>query len=490
MTALSLSAAALLAAGIPDPVRIDPGLISGATSETSDVRAFKGIPFAAPPVGALRWRPPQPAADWAGVRKAEQFGARCMQATQNGGSPGINPGVSEDCLTINVWTAAKAASERRPVMVFFYGGGFNTGSGAQPGYDGEALAKKGVVFVTFNYRLGMFGFMAHPELTKESGHNSSGNYGMMDGRAALEWVQRNIGHFGGDPRKVTIMGESAGAMMVAALVGSPQGNGLFIRAIAESGAWMGLGPGKMTTLAAAEEVGAKAGTLADLRTKSAAEVLQSGRGSSIVVDGWYVPEDLSVTFRAGRQNPVDVLIGSNKDEGTFFSRGGVTLDQFTKQAKQRWSDQADSYLQLYPAANDEQANSAQLENTRDMVAWHMRVWAQMQSKRGNKAYLFYFTHEEPSVAGRPWRGATHTAELPFAFNNLGPGRNWTDAERKLADEMSSYWANFAATGDPNGRGLANWPPFKKDPAPMILGERAELVAGQKIAFYDAAYATQ
>src|SRR5712692_3486100 len=332
MFALTLAAAALVSAAISDPVRIDAGLVSGTSGTSADVRVFKGIPYAAPPVGPLRWKAPQPAAKWDAVRKAEQFGPGCMQAGGAGGA------ISEDCLHINVWTAAKSATERRPVIVFTYGGGFNTGSGSQAGYDGEALALKSIVFVTYNYRLGQFGFMAHPELSKESDRNASGNYGMMDMRAALEWVQRNITAFGGDPRRVSIMGESAGAIMVAAMTGSPQGKGLFQRAIAESGAWMGLGPGKMGTLKTAEEAGAKLGTLAELRAKSADEILKSGRGSGIVIDGWYVPEDLSITFNQGRQNPVDILVGSNKDEGTFFARGPTTAEQAIRQARQRWGD--------------------------------------------------------------------------------------------------------------------------------------------------------
>ena len=236
---LALAATALACAAIPDPVRTETGLISGAAGSSAEVRVFKGIPYAAPPVGSLRWRPPQPAAKWKGVRKATEFGPRCMQAAPGSGTP---PPTNEDCLYLNVWTAAQSATERRPVFVWTYGGAFSSGAGSVPGYDGEALSKKGVVFVTCNYRLGVFGFFAHPELSKESGHNASGNYGLMDLVSALQWVQRNVAAFGGDPARVTIMGESAGAILVSTLVGSPQGKGLFQRAIAESGAWMGLRP--------------------------------------------------------------------------------------------------------------------------------------------------------------------------------------------------------------------------------------------------------
>ena len=327
-------AAPFASAAIPDPVKTDTGLISGTNGTSSDIRVFKGIPFAAPPVGELRWQPPQPPAAWGGVRKSDQFGPRCMQPVPGalGGTP--SPGASEDCLYVNVWTGAKSASERRPVIVFAYGGGFISGAGSEPRYDGESLAKKGVVFVTFNYRLGVFGFFAHPELTELSPHKASGNYGLMDFIAVLNWVHRNIENFGGDPKRVTIMGESAGSAMVAAMVGSLEGQGLFQRAIAESGAWMGLGIGRMAERAPAEQMGKELGTLADLRSKPADELMRRGSGTGIIIDGWIITEDLSVTFMQGRQNDVDVLVGSNQDEGTFFAGGGPSnaAQQLTDQA--------------------------------------------------------------------------------------------------------------------------------------------------------------
>jgi len=232
---LLLAGSAMAFAAISEPVKVDTGLITGSTTTSDEVRVFKGIPYASPPVGDLRWKVPQPAAKWDGVRKAEQFGPVCMQG---GGGRGNGPAASEDCLYVNVWTAAKAANEKRPVIVWTYGGGFTGGSGSEARYDGEMLARKGAVVVTYNYRLGVFGFLAHPELDKESDHHTSGNYAMADFAAALHWVQRNIAAFGGDPTKVTIDGESAGAMLVASMVGSPEGKGLFKRAIAQSGAWM------------------------------------------------------------------------------------------------------------------------------------------------------------------------------------------------------------------------------------------------------------
>jgi para-nitrobenzyl esterase len=508
---------------IPDPVKLDTGSISGIPGTTPEVRVFKGIPFAAPPVGSLRWRAPQPAAHWEGVRKADQFGARCMQGGGGGGGgrggaarggaggqapapaaaappvPALPP-VNEDCLYLNVWTSAKNASDRLPVIVFVYGGGFTSGHGSEARYDGEALARKGSVFVTLNYRLGVFGLMAHPELTKESGHNASGNYAMMDVIAALRWVQKNISAFGGDPKRVTIMGESAGAILISSLSASPEGKGLFHRVIAESGAWMGLGIGKMTTLAQAEEVGNRvamtmnAPSLAKLREIPAQELLTNSRfNGSLVVDGWIVPEDVSLTFAKGKQNEVDVLVGSNQDEGTFLSRGGTTLQQFNTTYGNRFADQLDSFKKLYPASSDAEATTQNLARVRDEVAWHMLTWARLQSKQGkSKTYVFYFTRVPP---GYGERGATHTAELPYAFNNLIGNTPWTDLDRKLADTMTSYWVNFAANGDPNGKGLPQWPAFKDKTSErtMVLGDKVEAspsLEPARIALYDADYTRQ
>jgi para-nitrobenzyl esterase len=496
---LVLAGSAIASAAISGPVRIDTGLITGTSTGTEEVRVFKGIPYAAPPVGDLRWRAPQPAAKWDGVLKADQFGPVCMQGARGGSSPAP----SEDCLSVNVWTAAKSASEKRPVIVWTYGGGFTGGSGAEPRYDGEALAKKGVVFVTYNYRLGVFGFFAHPELTKESGHNASGNYGMMDMAAVLHWVQRNISAFGGDPTKVTIDGESAGAFLVSAMVGSPEGKGLFKRAIAQSGAWMGTSISHMTTREQAEAAGVKvaqalgASSIADLRAKTADDLFKNARTQpGVIVDGWYIPEDLSITFAKGKENDVDILVGSNRDEGTFFTRPGAgsTAAQFNDRAKQRFGNLAGGYAKLYPSSTDAEAAAAQLATQRDEFGWHMRTWAQLQEKRGkDKAYLYYFTRVPPSPEGRPSRGATHTAELAYMFNNLLPGTPWTEVDRKLADTMSSYWANFAATGNPNGKGLPEWPAYSpKAEQAMVLGDTVSVGTGIEpaiLTFYDSYYKT-
>ena len=494
-----LFACSFVHAAIPDPVRIDTGLISGATTADGAVRMFKGVPYAAPPVGELRWRAPQAAADWGGVRKAEHFGQVCMQ---NQNPVAGTPAPSEDCLYINVWSGAQSANERRPVIVWNYGGGFYVGSGSQAMYDGEALARKGAVVVTYNYRLGPFGFFAHPELSKESGRNSSGNYGMMDAVQALRWVQKNIPAFGGDPNRVTIDGESAGAILVAALVASPEAKGLFHRAIAQSGAFMGINIGKTTTLEQAEQTGKKmademgAMNLAALRAISAADLLKKGRAGGLIVDGRYIPEDLSAIYAKGKQTPVDVLLGSNKDEGTFFIRPGTgNAQEYTAQTRKRFGDLADGYLKLHPAGSDSEAETSSLLSMRDEIGWHLRTWAQLQTQRGNKAYLYFFTRVPPVAPGQPSRGATHTAEIRYMFNNLDSLAPLTDIDRKLADAMSSYWVNFAATGNPNGKGLPEWPSYdaRKNAQPMVLGDSVGVGAGISptvLSFFDGFYEKQ
>src|SRR5687767_7888093 len=386
---------------IPEQVKIDTGALEGVTGAVHPtVRIFKGIPFAAPPVGENRWKAPQPAAKWDGVLKANAFGPSCIanvpgagRGGRGGGAPGRGgapggaapgaaaapqaapapprqPPASEDCLTLNVWTNANRAGDRRPVMMWIYGGGFTGGSGGNAWYDGEDLAVKGPVIVTMNYRLGQFGFLAHPELAKETGHSGSGNYGVMDAIAALQWIKKNIAAFGGDPNNVTIAGESAGAIMVGALVGSPQGKGLFNRAILESGGWMGLTMARMRTTEQAQGAGAKAleaagvKSIAELRAKPFAELPNlQGVQAGMVIDGYIFPEDLSITFANGKQNDVDLLAGSNKDENTFggggAGRGGrggdapaSPVDAYIARSKTQYGDLSDLHLKLYPVKTE------------------------------------------------------------------------------------------------------------------------------------------
>ncbi len=482
--AILLGLAAMVTSAAEAPVvHLDSGIISGISGSTPEMRIYKGIPYAAPPVAQLRWRAPRPVAHWDGIRKADRFSAVCMQ---NSFGPAAQP-ASEDCLYLNVWTSAKAAGEKRPVMVWIYGGGFTSGSGSTPNYDGEALARKGVVMVTFNYRLGPFGFFAHPELTKESDRRASGNYGMMDQVAALQWVQKNIAAFGGDPKKVTVFGESAGSIAVADLLASPQTKGLFIRAIGESGAWMGLSISSSRTLADAEQAGVKAAealgakSLAGLRQVPADALQKTARSTGVITDGWFLPEDPDKIWAQGKQHAVPVLVGSNQDEGTFFLQP-TTAEKFVSQSRQRFGSFADEFLKLYPAATDAEANASQLTAFRDEVAWNMRRWAQLEAKTGKKTYVYYFTHEPPAAPGGKGggrgRGATHVAEVPYVFQIPG-NRPWTDVDRQLSDTMSSYWVNFAANGDPNGHDLPLWSAFdpNKNPNPMVLGDKVEVGPG-------------
>jgi para-nitrobenzyl esterase len=514
---------------IPEQVRVETGLIAGTASASQpSVRVFKGIPFAAPPLGDNRWRAPQPAAKWEGVRQADAFGAPCIAGAPSQGrgggraaaaqaappaqvAPPREPARSEDCLYANVWTSANNANDRRPVMVWIYGGGFTGGSGGLAWYDGENLAAKGPVIVTFNYRLGTFGFFAHPELAKESARNASGNYGMMDAIAMLQWVKKNISAFGGDPNNVTIAGESAGAIMVGALVGSPLAKGLFHRAIAQSGGWMGLTMQRMNTSAQAQENGAKAmaalgvQTIAELRAKPLAELVGLS-GAGLVVDGYVIPEDLSLTFMNGKQNAVDVLTGSNKDEANFgvcgqaaglVGRGGgssgLTLDAFKTNAQRRFGDADGDFLQLYGVTSDAETQPAAHIACADEINWNMRQWGAQQAKVGKKAYVYFFTRI-PTLSGKPSpQGANHTAEISYAFNNPKGQANqtWDDVDTKLAATMSSYWVNFITKGDPNGSGLPNWPQYRDiNSKVMLLGDTVQAEAAppvDKLRFYDAAY---
>jgi para-nitrobenzyl esterase len=488
---ITLAGTTAASAAIADPVKIESGQVSGANGTTPDMRIYKGIPFAAPPVGNLRWKAPQAAAKWDGVKKATEPGPVCLQAG--------NQNMSEDCLYLNVWTAAKSGGDKRPVMVWVYGGGNNTGSGSSAQYDGENLAKKGVVVVTFNYRLGVLGFLAHPELTKESDRRGSGNYGLMDQLQALQWVQKNIASFGGNPKNVTLFGESAGSVDIASLMTSPLAKGLFQRVIGESSTW-----GNPRRLADAEQDGVKvaaamgASTLAEMRAKPAADVLKAGRASNII-DGWVVPEDPGVVFAQGRQIDVPLLVGSNKDEATFFINQPAPAEQFIEASRRKFGDQADNFLKIFPAATNEQAADSQFAAMSYEMSWGMRNWAKLETKTGkNKAYLYFFTQEPPvqpnakgKGGGRP-AGASHTAEIVYAFNNLNGNRAWTDTDKQLAETMSSYWVNFATNGDPNGKGLPKWPNFdeNKNPAPMVLGPVVQVGKPhptERIALYQAVY---
>jgi para-nitrobenzyl esterase len=473
---------------IPDasaPVQVTGGQVSGSLNKTGEVRIYRGIPFAASPVGELRWKAPQPVKPWSGVRKCDAFGPSPMQGTPAPFSMWSEEflipkaPISEDCLYLNVWTGAKSSTAKQPVVVWIYGGGFGSGGSAVPIYDGEATAKKGVVFVSINYRVGPFGFFAHPELTKESGHNASGNYGLMDQLAGLQWVKQNIAAFGGDPSNVTIAGQSAGSMSVNCLVASPLGKGLFNKAIAESGASFAR---PYPSRQEAEENGTKvmqalgASSLAELRAKPADEILKNGQGlRGPITDGYVLPESVSSIFAARRQNPVALLTGWNEDEGLLSGPIKNAAD-FRQQVEQRYGDQAAEFLKLYPASNDAEANQSQLNLARDQIfGMPNYTWANVQSEQGQPTYVYRFTRKVPATGEYVKYGAFHTGEVPYAYDNLAfVNRPWEPVDRQLASTMSTYWVNFVKTGNPNGPSLPQWPLYSTSGKEiMVFGKTAQ-----------------
>ncbi|MBZ5602571.1 MAG: carboxylesterase family protein [Acidobacteriia bacterium] len=475
---LLLTASLAVFAAIPEPLHVEQGQVTGVAGNDASVRVFKGIPFAAAPTGELRWKAPKAPAPWEGAKAADHFSPTCMQRGRGTES-------SEDCLYLNVYTAAKTAKDRRPVMVWIHGGALTSGAGSL--YDGEALSKKGVVVVTINYRLGIFGFFAHPELTRESDRNSSGNYGFLDQIAALEWVQKNIAAFGGDPKRVTIFGESAGSWSVNYLMASPLAKGLFERVIGESGGEFAPGR-KLSDLEQADVKLTGGATIAALRSKSAQE-LQSIAGfqTAANVDGWFLPGDVYTIFSQGKQSDVPLLIGSNNDEGTMFTPPTTKAATFHAASEKKFGAQAEEFFKIYPFTTDGEAWTSAAAAMRDQIfGWEMRTWARMENKTGkSKVYLYYFRHVPPGKNRVP--GAFHGSEISYAFGNLQmapfasgndeKNRPWTDYDRKLADTMSSYWVNFAVTGDPNGKGLPKWPVYRsKDDPAMSFGDAIEVKA--------------
>ena len=472
---------------IPQPVKTKAGLVSGVAGTKPGIAVFKGIPFATPPVGNLRWAAPKPASPWTGVLSAAKFSASCIQTIVQERKPWTyefmaHNNVSEDCLYLNVWTPAKSAGEKRPVFVYIYGGGFTEGSAAAPVYDGEGLASKGHVVVTINYRVGIFGFFNHPELSAESEHHSSGNYGLLDQVAALEWIHENITAFGGDPNRVTIAGQSAGASSVHALTASPLARGLFQRAIEESGSSVGsVGLVNANQLSNAEQNGVRfaeakgAKNLAELRAMSwqkITEPIQSpagGRGGagfrfSLVVDGYFLPASVDEIFAQGKQNDVPELTGMTANDIGITSNPNTTLSMFHDQAKGRYGDLADVFLKAYDASSDAEAVEATRASSRDQSRISMYLWAMNRAKTAKtKAYTYYWNHTLPGPDAAVYK-AFHTSEVPYVLNTLyASDRPFTDADRRIADMMSSYWANFAATGDPNGKGLPHWPAVEQKP---------------------------
>jgi para-nitrobenzyl esterase len=461
-------------------VKVESGLVQGVAA--GGLTVYKGVPFAAPPVGDLRWRPPQAAPKWTGVRGAGQYAPGCLPSM---GDPPPS-GASEDCLYLNVWTPAESAGDRLPVLVWIYGGGFNGGSTSVPVHDGAKLARRGVVLVSIAYRVGVLGFLAHPELSAESAHRASGNYGLLDMIAGLQWIGRNISAFGGDPKRVTIFGESAGGIAVSMLCASPLARGLFHGAISQSGGSFGPSskspvPGEnMRLLAEAEASGAEMGraagapSLTELRALPPEKVIEAGRRQRgmawPIVDGWVIPDDQYRLYEAGRFNDTPVLVGYNSDEGLSFTRVR-TPDEYAAGVRARYGPFADRLLEAYPPAAGRIPKTARDLARDSAFGWHTWSWARLQSARGKgKAFLYYFDQHPERVPGSPEadHGAPHGVDVPYVFENLETvGRPATDGDRRVSDAMAAYWTNFAKHGDPNGEGLPTWPAFSDGQAVLM-----------------------
>lgn len=479
------------------------GVVEG-IAEPSGIRAFKGIPFAQPPIGELRWKEPQPTKNWEGVRKTTKFGPRAMQRPIFGDMGFRSDGMSEDCLYLNVWTPAKSANEKLPVLVYFYGGGFVAGDGSEARYDGESMAKKGIVALTVNYRLTVFGFMAHPELTKESPHHASGNYGYLDQTAALRWVQQNIAAFGGDPKKVTIAGESAGSIAVSAQMVSPLAKNLIAGAIGESGSLLGTLP--PTSLAEGEQMGTKfaaivgAKSLADLRAMSAEAVLEATAKPDVprfsaTVDGYFFPKAPREMYAAGEQAHVPLLVGWNSQEMGYQALLGKeqpTPENYANAVRKAYGERADEILKLYTATTPEDVEQAGTDLAGDrFIGYSTWKWADIQSQTGGKpVYRYLYSRARPAMTAAMGdaapglaggvvkstdatavkmpaaKGAVHSAEIEYAMGNLATNKvyAWTPDDYKVSEVMQNYFANFIKTGNPNGSGLPTWPALGKEPA--------------------------
>lgn len=474
-------------------IKTTDGKIEGNTNADKTVRIFKGVPFAAPPVGDLRWKTPQPVKKWQGVRKTNTFSASPIQ---NKPQPfhcwseefiAQPEPLNEDCLYLNVWTPAKGKSDKKPVLVWIYGGGLSSGSANCAIYDGEEMAKKGVVFVSLNYRVGVFGFMGHPELSKESGYHASGNYGFLDQIAALKWIQKNIAAFGGDPHNVTIAGQSAGAFSVNALIASPLAKGLFHKAIPQSGGL--LSNRLMQNLADSENQGLKmmqkanAATIADLR-KMPADALQKLSNDASVgrfgttLDGYVLPTNLLEHFKKGLHNQVSILTGWVTGDGELFGNTPTSVEDFKKEAQTKYGTKAAEFLTIFPAATENDVKAAKRKlNLMGFAAMPSHQLAVFNTKA---TYLYEFSHVPPDKPNFPNFGAFHTSEVPYTLHTLHKWvRPWQQLDKDLENIISSYWVNFAKTGNPNGQNLPEWKSYDpKNPNIMILGntvyQQAEL----------------
>lgn len=482
-----------------DRVKTANGVLESTSAPQNGVRSFKGIPFGQPPVGDLRWRPPQPVKNWKGVRKADEFGPRCMQRIGPGGDYWFRSnGMSEDCLYLNVWTSAKSSKEKLPVLFYVFGGGFQNGDGSEPRYDGANMASKGMVAVSINYRTNIFGFFAHPELTKESPHHAAGNYGLLDQVAALQWVKKNIAAFGGDPQRITIAGESAGSISVSALMASPLSRDLMAGAIGESGAMISSLPPQ--PLAAAEQNGAKFGTsvgastLAALRAMTAEQVQEAltktqGFRFGATLDGYFLPKPLVAIFEAGEQAKIPLLAGSNTQEQSarfVLGPGEATPAALANAITKFYGDRADAVLKAYAVKTTEEVYEAarHLASAR-FISHGTWKWTELQMKTGTKpVYRYLYARVRPPYLGMPGQppppaqagpsagpqGAVHSAEIQYAMGNLSLDKryNWEPADFEVSKQMQAYFVNFIKTANPNGEGLPKWPAYSASDNYQIL----------------------
>jgi para-nitrobenzyl esterase len=490
MQAVGTVAALALAVGFSTCLHADSltvktaqGKIHGKTINDGKVRAFLGLPYAAPPVGELRWKAPEPPAKWQGVRDATQFGHHCME-TPAFDQKFADPGPSEDCLYLNVYTPAGAKSRSKlPVMFWIHGGGFSSGAGSEFRQDGDFLPTKGVVLVTFNYRLGVFGFMTTAEMAKEA-NGAAGDYGILDMIAAMQWVRTNIKKFGGDPKNVTIFGESAGSMAVSLLMASPMAQGLFAKAIGESGGAFSTNPQQNMTLEEREQRDEEwatvlgVPTLADLRAMPADKLLTVTKAASAprfgpVVDGRVLTEPVPDTYAAGKQAHVPLLAGWNRDENASLAKG-MTAEKWKQWAAENFGERAVEFLKLYPGETDEQAQRSAIDYGSDaFIAFGTWKWIEAQRKTGDApVYRYHFELPAPPSKYHPGWFTFHSDDIEYVFGTLDtrPDAEWRPEDRKLSKEMMDYWTNFAKTGDPNGPGLPVWPKYGDDKQVMHLND--------------------
>ncbi|MFE3847035.1 carboxylesterase/lipase family protein [Flavobacterium sp. LB3P45] len=507
------------------PVQITTlnGIIEGEFDVKTNIQSFKGIPFAQPPVGNLRWKAPQALTYWPGVKQTKKFGPRAIQSYIFGDMGFRSDGTSEDCLYLNIWSPAKSANEKLPVLVYFYGGGFAAGDGSENRYDGENMAKKGIITLTVNYRLGIWGFFTHPELTKESPNHASGNYGLLDQNAALKWVQANISKFGGDPKRVTIAGESAGSISVSAQMASPLSNGLIAGAIGESGGsiFPTLSP---VPLAESEKIGLEiakkigATSLKDLRAMSTFELYQKSLGTSlgvfkITIDGYFLTKSLPEIFEAKQQAMVPLLLGWNSEEMNYHALTmGKDIDNasYIQKVKELYGSKADEVLKLYPAGTPEITEQSATDLAGDrFIAYSTWKWFDLHRKNSTQpVYRYYYAHPRPEMRDNELeaalaggvikkdknisktpipKGAVHSAEIEYAMGNLASNKNyaWTDDDYKVSDTMMNFFANFIKTGNPNGDKLPVWPSAKNEenPAIMVIDVNSKSIKAENDARY-------